>query len=226
MTSRIAERIHGADSPAVSRPLRTRPSAARARILEAADRLFYDEGLHAVGVERVIVAAGVTRVTFYRHFPSKTHLIDAYLRLRADRMRDRIATLHTAADADPRATLEAIADTLVQDRALGGFRGCEFVNAAAEFAETDHPARSVTTDQRGWLLDVTSQALQQLGHPRPRRLARQLLMLRTGAAVASDLDDPDDIGGIFREAWDAMLTAGLGTVTGGGRHPQISAKTT
>lgn len=211
MTSRMTERMHGAST--VPTPPPARPSAARARILDAADRLFYDEGLHAVGVERVIAGAGVTRVTFYRHFPSKTHLIEAYLRLRADRMRDRIDS--SQATADPRATLAAVADTLVQDRAAGGFRGCEFVNAAAEFAETGHPARAITVDQRGWLLDVTGQALAQLGHPDPRRLARQLLMLRTGAAVASDLDDPEDIGVIFLQAWDAMLAAGLRDVTSG-----------
>jgi AcrR family transcriptional regulator len=210
MKSRIAERMGPAASAVRAVPsAQTRPSAARVRILHAADRLFYDHGLHAVGVERVIAEAGVTRVTFYRHFPSKTHLIEAYLRYRADRMRERIAALHTAADANPHATLDAIADTLVSDRALGGFRGCEFVNAAAEFAEDGHPARAVTVDQRSWLMDITSESLEQLGHPRPRRLARQLLMLRTGAAVASDLDDPEDIGGIFREAWDTMLAGGL-----------------
>ncbi len=204
MSSRISERLDGASALPV-RP--ARPSAARTRILDAAERLFYGEGLHAVGVERVIADAGVTRVTFYRHFPSKTHLIEAYLRLRADRMRDRIQALHR--DADPRATLAAIADTLVEDRAAGGFRGCEFVNAAAEFAGSDHPARVVTVDQRSWLMDITAEALARLGHPRPRRLARQLLMLRSGAAVASDLDDPEDLGAVFREGWDMLLAAGL-----------------
>ena len=188
-----------------------RPSAARDRILRAAGRLFYDEGIHAVGVERVITAAAVTRVTFYRHFPSKDALIDAYLRERGDRMRERIAAVHGAADADPRDTLDAIAHTLVDDRSGSGFRGCEFVNAAAEYADTAHPARTVTVLQRGWLMEVTSEALAQLGHPRPRRLARQLLMLRTGASVASDLDDGEDIGEVFLEAWQTMLAAGLAT---------------
>jgi len=94
-------------------------------------------------------------------------------------MRDRITALHVAAGSDPRDTLEAIALTLVDDRALGGFRGCEFVNAAAEYSDSAHPARSVTVSQRSWLMDVTAEALEQLGHPRPRRLARQMLMLRT-----------------------------------------------
>ena len=59
----------------VSRP----PSAARERILDTADRLFYDEGIHAVGIQRIVAEAAVTRVTLYRHFPSKDDLISAYL---------------------------------------------------------------------------------------------------------------------------------------------------
>jgi AcrR family transcriptional regulator len=208
MTTTLFERLGGSASPAGPSPER-RPSAARERILAAAGRLFYDEGIHAVGVERVLTEADVTRVTFYRHFPSKDALIEAYLRVRGDRMRDRITAVHGAVDADPRRTLDAIAETLVDDRSGVGFRGCEFVNAAAEYADTAHPARTVTVLQRGWLMDVTTEALQQLGHPRPRRLARQLLMLRTGASVASDLDDDEDIGEVFLEAWQAMLAAGL-----------------
>lgn len=208
MSTRLSERLGRPMSQADSAPHR-RPSEARERILAAAGRLFYDEGIHAVGVERVITAADVTRVTFYRHFPSKDALIEAYLRVRGDRMRERIGAVHGAVGADPHATLDAIAETLVDDRSGAGFRGCEFVNAAAEYADTAHPARTVTVLQRGWLMDVTAEALEQLGHPRPRRLARQLLMLRTGASVASDLDDGEDIGEVFLEAWRAMLSAGL-----------------
>jgi hypothetical protein len=123
-------------------------------------------------------------------------------------MRDRITALHEAAGSDPRDTLEAIALTLVDDRALGGLRGCEFVNAAAEYSDSAHPARSVTVSQRS-LMDVTAEALEQLGHPRPRRLARQMLVLRTGASVALDLDDAEDIGEVFLDAWHTMLDAGL-----------------
>lgn len=208
MTTRLSERLVRPTALADSSP-RKSPSAARERILTAAGRLFYDEGIHAVGVERVITAADVSRVTFYRHFPSKDALIEAYLRARGDRMRERIAAVRGADDADPRKTLDAVAETLVDDRSGAGFRGCEFVNAAAEYADTAHPARTVTVLQRGWLMDVTAEALGQLGHPRPRRLARQLLMLRTGASVASDLDNGEDIGEVFLEAWQAMLAAGL-----------------
>ena len=62
-------------------------------------------------------------------------------------------------------------------------------------------------------MDVTAEALARLGHPRPRRLARKLLMLRSGAAVASDLDDPEDIGAVFRDGWELLLAAGLAATT-------------
>ena len=57
-----------------------RPSEARLKLLRTATRIFYAEGIHAVGVDRIIAEAKVTRATFYRHFPSKDDLILAYLR--------------------------------------------------------------------------------------------------------------------------------------------------
>ena len=76
-----------------------RPSAARSRILATADRLFYAEGIRAVGVDRVVSEAKVTRATFYRHFPSKDHLITAYLAGRLERDQDQ---LNRAAPGPPR----------------------------------------------------------------------------------------------------------------------------
>jgi AcrR family transcriptional regulator len=191
-------------------PKTQRPSATRRRILDAADRLFYDEGLRAVGVERIVAEAAVTRVTFYRQFASKDELIEAYLRARADRARERIAEARGAEDADPWSVLDAIAQTLVEDGAILGFRGCEFINAAAEYPDLAHPARSIAAEQRKWLVAVAEEALSQLGHSHPRRLAEALLMLRTGAAVAADLDHSDDTGAVFLDAWHTFLDASIG----------------
>jgi AcrR family transcriptional regulator len=207
--SKIFERIDAVPVGPRPAPKPARPSAARTRILEAADRLFYAEGLRAVGVERIVAEASVTRVTFYRHFASKGELIQAYLSARANRARDRIAAAAEADPGNPQAVLDAMAQTLTEDGAILGFRGCEFVNAAAEYPDVAHPARSVATGQRAWLVDVAAEALAALGHPHPRRFAEALLMLRTGAAVAADLDHSDDAGEVFLEAWHAFVEASV-----------------
>src|ERR1700722_5322588 len=130
--------------PAVSpadRPLdKRRPSRARERILRTAERLFYNEGIHAVGVKRVVEEADVTQVTLYRHFPSKDQLISAYLHRRADHDREQVPGLLAAYADDPRRVLTEMATVLTEDDFATMARGCPFINAAAEFTGA-HPAR-------------------------------------------------------------------------------------
>jgi AcrR family transcriptional regulator len=183
------------------RPPRSRPSAARERILATADRLFYDEGIRAVGIERVVAESGVTRVTLYRHFPSKDDLVAAYLEARAERDRTRITAAVGAHHGDPRAALHEIAaDTLAHC-----YRGCPFVNAAAEHAAT-HRTRTIAAAHRTWIAEFTERLLRELGHPRPARTARLLLMLRTGAVVAGSLEG-GPVERAYLAGWDALIDA-------------------
>src|SRR3954463_1350576 len=92
-----------------------RRSAARQRILETADRLFYDEGIHAVGIQRVIAEASVTRVTLYRHFASKEDLIAAYLQRRAAHDHQQVDGVIAAYADDPRGALTQLAEVLTRD---------------------------------------------------------------------------------------------------------------
>src|SRR3954463_15780385 len=86
-----------------------RPSKARERIVQTADRLFYNEGIHAVGIQRIVAESAVTRVTLYRHFASKDDLIDAYLERRAQYDRDQVGGLIEAHRDDPRRVLTELA---------------------------------------------------------------------------------------------------------------------
>src|SRR3954471_10547187 len=109
--------------PSETQPTETRPSEARRRLLKTATGIFYAEGIHSVGVDRIIAEAKVTRATFYRHFPSKEDLILAYLR-EVDR-RDRGAVDAAAvAGPSPVDPLLAIAGTIAENIQSPGFRGC------------------------------------------------------------------------------------------------------
>src|SRR3954452_2269719 len=92
-----------------------RTSAARERILATADRLFYDEGIHAVGIQRIIEESSVTRVTLYRHFASKDALIAAYLDRRADYDHAQVDAIIEAHRDDPRLALTELATVLTRD---------------------------------------------------------------------------------------------------------------
>jgi AcrR family transcriptional regulator len=181
------------------------PSAARKRIVAAADRLFYDHGVRAVSVDWILAEAGATRVTFYRHFPSKEDLVETYLRERADRGRATVAALRAALPDDPRALLDAIAPGIADDCAVDGFRGCEFVNAAAEYPDESAAARRLAVEQRAWVVDTAAELLTQLGCPRPKELAQILLMLRTGAVFAAGLDRLENSFALFLQTWNALI---------------------
>ncbi|MGN9806030.1 TetR/AcrR family transcriptional regulator [Micromonospora sp. L32] len=194
-----------ADSRATSRASGGRPSAARERILAAADRLFYQEGIRAVGVERVIAEAQVTRVTFYRHFPAKDDLIATYLSVRSQREREALAEARRALPGDPRAVLSAIVDALIAEGRSPGFRGCPYVNAAAEYADPDHPVRHVVAEQRAWFTGQMAELLTELHHPDPELAAQQLMMLRDGAMTAAYLDDRQRVAAALLGAGRAIV---------------------
>ena len=182
-----------------------RPSAARNRILATADRLFYAEGIRAVGVERVLSEARVTRVTFYRHFPSKDHLITAYLAGRLGRDQDELAQLRRNHHDDSRAVLAGLADVLAQQISSPGFRGCPYANLTAEYCDVDHPAREIAGRHRAWLLREVEQLLEDVGVARAHIVAEQLVMLRAGAMAVASVGRTPSVDAAFAQAWAALV---------------------
>jgi AcrR family transcriptional regulator len=180
-------------------------SAAKSRILAAADRLFYGEGIRAVGVDRVVTEAQVTRVTFYRHFPSKDHLIAAYLQARLQRDREQLAALRRTHPGDPGAVLTGLAQDLAEDIAAPGFRGCAYVNVTAEYSDADHPARGIVGQHRAWLLAELHELLADLGVDRPDLVAEQLVMLRAGAMAVSSVGHTRNVQAAFVDAWSTLI---------------------
>jgi AcrR family transcriptional regulator len=153
------------------------------RVLDAAGDLFYREGIHAVGVDAIASAAGVTKKTLYDRFGSKDQLVAAYLRARDARWRawltDDVAThAHT-----PRIRLLRTFDALGEWMRRIGPRGCAFVNALAELPDSQHPARAVIAEQKRWLLDYLTALAANTDAAQPLVLAEQLLLLHEGATV-------------------------------------------
>jgi AcrR family transcriptional regulator len=167
------------------------PSEARTRLLRRASELFYAYGIKGVGVDQVIRESQVTRATFYRHFPSKEALIVAYLEA-ADRAAREFYAGLAQRHADPADRLRAVADELGESFCLAGFRGCPFINAAAEFPDPDAPVRRAVAEHRTWLEAFFRDAFAEAGHPDPDTGARAMLMLRDGAAVAGYLASADN----------------------------------
>ncbi|MBM0231952.1 TetR/AcrR family transcriptional regulator [Micromonospora sp. STR1_7] len=182
----------------------TRPSEARHRLLSTATRVFYAEGIHSVGVDRIIAEAKVTRATFYRHFPSKEDLILAYLR-EVHQMERRTVDAAIATNPSPVDTLLAIAGSVAQGVQSPGFRGCAFLNAAAEYPDTDHPVRQEIIAHRQWFLDTLTTLLAQVHEETADPAARHFAMLRDGAMAAGCLFDPALVAETFLRGIEGLL---------------------
>lgn len=159
----------------------------RERLVQAASRLFYYEGVRAVGVERLISEAAVTKVTFYRHFAAKDDLVVAYL-LTKDAYYKEVAE-PLAAGHPPAEAIDLIFEAIAEHARERGFRGSPFLNAAAEYPDADHPVRILVTAHRDWIRDLFQGLLTRLGHTDPESAAGALLMLYDGAMAAGYLDD-------------------------------------
>ncbi|MGC0334787.1 AcrR family transcriptional regulator [Streptomyces sp. SAI-170] len=159
----------------------------RERLVRAASRLFYYEGVRAIGVERLIAEAGVTKATFYRHFASKDDLVVAYL-LTKDAYYKGVAEPLAAAHP-PAEAIDLIFEAIAEHARERGFRGSPFMNAAAEYPDADHPIRGLVASHRDWIRTLFQDLLTRLGHPAPESAAGALLMLYDGAMAAGYLDD-------------------------------------
>src|SRR3954453_6667 len=185
-----------------------RPSPARERIVATANRLFYDEGIQQVGIQRIVREAAVTRVSLHPPFPSKDDLVAAYLELRTQYDQDQVSSIITANIDDPRRALTELATALTRDDFASLKRGCPFINASAEFAVGD-PAREYGTHIRAWVTERLEELLTRLDHRTPAATAQQLMMGRTGAVVSGALDQNDELGRQFLECWQHLVDVGL-----------------
>jgi AcrR family transcriptional regulator len=182
-----------------------RESPARRRVLDAATALFYAEGVHAVGIDRIIADAGVAKATFYSHFPAKDDLVHAYLREQYQAQRDVVARLCDTAEAGPRELVRRIFARMSEIGREPGFRGCPFINAAAEFPDAGHPVREAVLEHRAWFRGLMARLLAEAGDPRPDASAAILMMVRDGMAVGCYLDDPDALRDAVADTLDRVL---------------------
>jgi AcrR family transcriptional regulator len=163
--------------------------SARERLLAAADELFYEEGIHTVGIDRIIEKAGVAKATLYSAFGSKEGLIRAYLQ---GRLADRQGRVNRALAGieSPRERILAVFDVLGRFCADPRFHGCAFVNASAESAPGS-AAVEVSDESRAWNLALFTRLAAEAGAAEPADLARRLMQLYDGAIVAARMDrDP------------------------------------
>jgi AcrR family transcriptional regulator len=190
--------------------------SARDRLLAAADELFYAEGVHVVGVDRIVQRAGVTKASLYNSFGSKDELVRAYLEAHFRRRQARIAHI-LESHATPRARLLAVFGEVEGFLAGSAFRGCKFISAAAESGPGE-AGEVVAEKYRAWLWSVLTDLAEAVGAHNPKQVGRQLFLLYDGAAVAARMDeDRAAAAKAVRSAVEALLDAAVPTKRSRGR---------
>lgn len=157
--------------------LKPAPLPARDRILQTAHDLFYQEGIRATGIDRVIADAGVTKVTFYRHFPSKHQLVEAVLDVRHERWMAWFVDALQRHAVKKGAGLQAIVATLSEWFAQSDFRGCAFINTVVELGGSVPSFVSTSRDHK----QAMTKAIMELMPPSDDRESN-------AAAVAMAID--------------------------------------
>ncbi|KAF7598499.1 MAG: TetR family transcriptional regulator [Candidatus Dactylopiibacterium carminicum] len=163
---------------------------AQTQILEAADTLFYREGARAVGVDAVVKLAGLNKMSLYRQFESKDALLLHYLERRAQRFWGYFEASVARHPGQPREQLLQFFRDLATRATHPSYRGCPFVNIAAEFPDPTHPARLAVATNKTQLMERLRALAREADSPAPERLASGLALLIEGTYAASQTYPP------------------------------------
>jgi AcrR family transcriptional regulator len=181
--------------------------SARERLLTAATELFYEEGIHTVGIDRVIERAGVAKATLYSTFGSKDELIRTYLSGRHELRRQRMDEGLSRFDS-PRDRLLGVFDVLGELFAEPTYRGCAFANASAE-AQLGSPILAETERYRAWVRTLFVDLAAAAGATDPSILAGQLVLLYDGAGVGARMDRNPEVAATAKAIAATLVDAAI-----------------
>ncbi|MDR5855539.1 TetR/AcrR family transcriptional regulator [Caballeronia sp. LZ062] len=172
------------------RQVRTDGATAQEQLLDAAQALFYREGVRAVGVDAVVERAGVNKMSLYRRFASKDELVVAYLERMDDRFRQRLEASFEKHPGEPEKQLVQAFDDLVERASAPDYRGCPFVNVSCEFGDPAHPARQLVERNKRYVMTRFIELCRAAGAQRPVELAESLALLLDGVYATSQTYGP------------------------------------
>jgi AcrR family transcriptional regulator len=175
---------------------------AEEQLLQAADRLFYEKGIQAVGMDEVRAASGVSLKRLYQVFPSKDRLVQAVLRRRDRTVREDMAG-YTSAPRDPADRVLAVFDYLYDWFRQPDFRGCAFINSYSELGPTSIEVADIVRTHKQALADHLRDLVTAAN--RPAALADQLVVLANGAMVTAAITGSPEPAGHAKAAARLLL---------------------
>ncbi len=181
----------------------------RDELVRKAMQVFYRDGFHATGMDKLVVETGVSKTSMYKHFRTKEELILAVLRLRDESFREWVLGRMSDRADTPAGQILASFDALKEWFEQDEFRGCMFIKAGAEYQEADHPIHVQAARHKQVMLDHFTHIAQKAGAPAPETLARQIVLLQEGAIVSAVLLKSGDPAEDAKEAAALLLKTAL-----------------
>ncbi|WP_300549265.1 TetR/AcrR family transcriptional regulator [Roseovarius sp.] len=161
-----------------------RPNKRDELVRNALD-VFYRDGFHATGMDKLVAQTGISKTSMYKHFRTKEEMILAVLRLRDERFRNWFCRRIEEIADTPKERLLAVFDALHEWMTSPGFKGCMFIKAVAEFQNPEDPIHIQAATHKRMLLEYVQKIAVQAGADDPAGLARQLMLLKEGAIVTA-----------------------------------------
>lgn len=186
------------------------PKVGRERLIHVAIELFYSHGFQAVGIDRILAEAGVTKTTFYKHFESRDELLVAAIRRRDEwEMQAWASAVEKLAGDDPRAQLLAFFDVLDEWFNAPDFRGCQFINAAAEFPNPHDPVHAVAAEHKRKNRDFFRDLAASAGAADPEAFADQYTALVEGTLILRQVHGRDDAARVIKRAVEKFVAEAI-----------------
>jgi AcrR family transcriptional regulator len=183
------------------------PTLTRARILDAAARLFYRSGIRMVSVDEIAETASVTKVTVYKHFRSKDNLIASCLHMLDERFFAWFVGEVESSSDDAEERLLAVFDVIDRWFRWRTFRGCAFINTTVELADPTHPAHGAVVAHKDRSRVYFRELAVAAGLDDPDAISDQWMLLSEGATITALVEDDRDAARRARKAAEVLLAA-------------------
>ena len=181
-------------------------ASTRERILKSAHDLFYRDGFHSVGLDRILDEVGVTKTTFYNHFPSKDDLVLASLRWHDRWWRDTFRDLLRKHGGDTaRGQLLAIFDALEEVFQSDGFNGCIFINVAVEFPMRHDPAHVAAAEHKRAVEALIREIGAFAGADDPDALAQEITLVMEGSYVTRQVSGSAAVAAVGKRLVESIV---------------------
>jgi AcrR family transcriptional regulator len=180
-------------------------ASKRDELVQKALKIFYRDGFHATGMDRLVKETGISKTSMYKHFRTKDDLILATLRLRDEIFRNQLIRRIEELSSDPKDQLLALFTALDEWFKGSEFRGCMFINAAGEYPVRGTQIHDMTAEHKKLLHTYVTEIALRAGAKNPEELAKHLLFIKEGAIVTAHIKGPDGVADDAREAARAIL---------------------